>query len=124
MIQKNKKSPHHPKQNALPGLPKRSPGYFFFAIVRIKPSTIERDAAKRTLNWSGSKNVIVCAGIQNNGMVLPTTNFMNPAQSIEETTSPKEGRVFALTRESIQVSVMRCTAMKTGPKVRFMKAEI
>ncbi len=80
----------------------------------------------------------MCAGIQKSGMVLPTTNFINPPQSTVEITFETEipfdmellfPAIFLATFSranlaSIQVSVMRWEAIKTGAKVRFMIADM
>lgn len=97
--------------------------YLFFANVRISPNKIESEAAKITLYWSGSKKVMVWAGIQNSGMVLPTTNFMKVLQSIVEIVCETE-ILLPENFASIHVSVMRWAAINTGPKVRFMIAEM
>lgn len=49
--------------------------FFNAAMASSTPKTIPRKAANNTLNSSGNKKVIVCAGIQNSGMVLLNTKF-------------------------------------------------
>ena len=42
-------------------------------MASIVPKAIPSNAANNTLNSAGSKNVIVCAGIQKNGIVFLKT---------------------------------------------------
>jgi hypothetical protein len=53
-------------------------GYFLFiwlAMARITPRAIPSTAANNTLNSSGSKKVMVCAGIQKKGIVRLKTKL-------------------------------------------------
>jgi len=84
---------------------------------------MDNEAANSTRYCPGSRNVMVCAGIQNTGMVTPTISLMKRPQSIPGITSAKV-TFSPEKRLSIYTSVMRCIAMNTGPNVKFMIAEM
>ena len=73
---------------------------FLLEYTRITPRTIERYAATNTRYCAGKVKVMVCAGIQNRGMVLKTTNVIKAFQSMFRTSSCNDGFLW-LTRISI-----------------------
>ena len=50
------------------------PRDIFAATESSTPSTMPKTAANKTWKPAGNKNVIVCAGYQNSGMVFLNTN--------------------------------------------------
>ena len=75
-------------------------------MVKSKPNAMLKNAATSTLYSGGNKNVMVCAGIQKNGIVLTMTKLTNPFQSILSTTWETDGfEIFSPYFKSKYVSV-------------------
>lgn len=80
-----------------------------------------RYAATSTRYSGGKRNVIVCAGIQKNGIVFIRTNEINPFQSIRSTTIAMVGFLPSPYLRSRYVSVNLWNAINVGANVMFIK---